>query len=159
MSIEIVPLNAQWGDWAVAYIIESWGASKLVSHGRVYQAEDLPGFIALADGQPAGLLTYWNDGTDCEIITLNAKVAGKGVGSMLTSTCVQAMKAAGVSRIWLLTTNDNTDAMRFYQRRGFDMKAIHHNAVVEARKIKPEIAAIGHYGILVSHEIEFEMIL
>ncbi len=159
MSIEIVPLNAQWRDWAVAYIIESWGASKLVSHGRIYQAEDLPGFVALDGGQPAGLLTYFIDGPDCEIITLNAKVAGKGVGSKLTSTCVAAMKAEGVSRIWLLTTNDNINAMRFYQLRGFDMKAIHHNAVLEARKIKPEIAAIGHYGIPVNHEIEFEMIL
>lgn len=159
MSIEVIPLSAQWKEWAVGYIVESWGASKLVSHGRVYQAEDLPGFVALDKTQPAGLLTYYVEGAHCEIITLNAKVGGKGIGSALVTAVVQEMKAQSVSRIWLLTTNDNTDAMRFYQRRGFDMKAIHHNAVAEARKIKPEIAAIGHYGIPVNHEIEFEMIL
>jgi len=33
--------------------------------------------------------------------------------------------AGGVARLWLAVTNDNTPALRFYQRRGWDVVALH----------------------------------
>ena len=39
----------------------------------------------------------------------------------------------------LITTNDNINAIRFYQKRGFDMERLFHNALDMSRKIKPEI--------------------
>ncbi len=30
-----------------------------------------------------------------------------------------AAREAGCTRLWLITTNDNLDALRFYQRRSF----------------------------------------
>lgn len=49
------------------------------------------------------------------------------------------------------------NAIRFYQKRGFDMIKIHHNAVDVARKLKPSIPILGDFGIPIKHEIEFEM--
>ena len=56
--------------------------------------------------------------------------------------------------LWLITTNDNTRALRFYQRRGFQMTQVYWHAVAEARKIKPEISLVSDDGIPIEHEIE-----
>lgn len=44
------------------------------------------------------------------------------------------------------TTNDNLDALRFYQRRGFRLAGLRPGAVGRARRIKPEIPATGAHG-------------
>jgi RimJ/RimL family protein N-acetyltransferase len=69
----------------------------------------------------------------------------------------QAAHQAGCRRLWLITTNDNTAALRFYQRRGFTLAAIHCDAVSRSRQIKPEIPLIGNDGIPIRDEIELEM--
>lgn len=56
----------------------------------------------------------------------------------------------------LITTNDNINAIRFYQKRGFDMAHLFHNALDVSRKLKPEIPLIGENSIPLQHEIEFE---
>lgn len=60
-------------------------------------------------------------------------------------------------KIQLITTNDNINAIKFYQKRGFDLLQINHSAIDEERKIKPEIPYIGQNGIPIRHEVEFEM--
>ena len=57
------------------------------------------------------------------------------------------------------TTNDNLNALRFYQKRGFVLVAVHRNAMEQARKLKPEIPLIGNDGIPLRDEIELEMLL
>ena len=66
---------------------------------------------------------------------------------------------AGCRRLWLITTNDNLNALRFYQKRGFALVAVHRNALEISRKFKPEIPLIGADGIPLRDEIELEMIL
>lgn len=131
----------------------------LVSRGNTYQAETLPGFAALEDGQPVGLITYRFDGQECEIVTLNSDIEGKGIGSALIAAVEDTARRSKCARMWLITTNDNTEAMRFYQKRGFDFKKIHRNAMEESRRIKPSIPLIGNHGISIKHEIEFEKTL
>lgn len=58
--------------------------------------------------------------------------------------------------LWLVTTNDNVDAIRFYQRRGFRLSALRPGAVEEARRdLKAEIPEVGGYGIPMRDELEF----
>jgi hypothetical protein len=60
--------------------------------------------------------------------------------------------------VWLTTTNDNLDALRFYQRRGFRISAVRPRAVERARAtLKPEIPEVGAYGIPVRDEIDLEL--
>jgi 3-oxoacyl-[acyl-carrier protein] reductase len=63
----------------------------------------------------------------------------------------------GCRRLWLITTNDNTPALRFYQNQGMRVAAVHHNAIVEARRIKPEIPEFGVGGQPICDEVELEM--
>ena len=72
---------------------------------------------------------------------------------------VETVREIGCNRVWLITLNDNLDAIRFYQRRGFSLCTIHKDALTLSRKIKPSISEIGQYGIALRDEIEFEMIL
>ena len=55
------------------------------------------------------------------------------------------------------TTNDNLDALRFYQRRGFRLSALRAGAVDESReRFKAEIPSAGDLGIPLRDEIELE---
>ena len=57
----------------------------------------------------------------------------------------------------MITTNDNLNALRFYQKRGFVLAALYPNALVQSRKLKPEIPETGIGGLPLRDEIELEM--
>ncbi len=77
---------------------------------------------------------------------------------MLAAVVSQARRL-GCRRIWLVTTNDNVRALRFYQRHGWDLVAVHRDAVTVARRIKPSIPLVGEDGIPIRHELELELVL
>jgi len=113
--------------------------------------------VAVMGEEPVGLLTYALEDGECEIVSLNALVEGRGVGSSLVHEAIKVARLHGCSRVWLITTNDNTQALRFYQRLGMVIVAIYPNAVAESRKLKPEIPEIGMDGIPIRDEIELEL--
>ncbi len=82
-----------------------------------------------------------------------------GIGSALIETVKRAAASAKCDRLWLITTNDNVEALRFYQKRGFRLVAVYPNAVIEARELKPEIPMIGTHGIPIRDELELEIAL
>jgi hypothetical protein len=66
---------------------------------------------------------------------------------------------AECERIWLVTTNDNLDALRFYQRRGFVLSALRAGAVADSRqRLKPQIASVGDFGIPLRDELELRLL-
>jgi Acetyltransferase (GNAT) family len=68
-------------------------------------------------------------------------------------------REAGCRRVWLITTNDNLRALRFYQRRGFRLVAVHPDALARSRELKPSIPEIGLDGIPLRDELELELLL
>jgi len=145
--------------WALRLLQENWGSAIMVTRGKIHRVDELPGFIAIHDGKPAGLITYEVVGDDCEITSMNSLVEGQGIGSALADAVKDAAAAAGCRRLWLITTNDNTAALRFWQKRGFKLVAVYPDAVEQSRRIKPEIPLIGNDGIPIRDEIELEMTL
>jgi len=81
---------------------------------------------------------------------------GAGAGTALLDAVVEHARASGWRRLWLITTNDNTDALRLYQRAGWEWVAWHRDAVTDSRALKPELPEIGAHGIAIRHEIELE---
>lgn len=81
---------------------------------------------------------------------------GIGIGTALIEAAARAAAIVGCSRPWLITTNDNVEALRFYQRRGFRICAAHVNALEASRRLKPEIPVTGRHGIPLRDEIELE---
>ena len=117
----------------------------------------LPGFVAVGEGGPVGLLTYSIQGERCEIVTLNSFIEGRGVGTRLVESAKGVASESGCTKLWLITTNDNLEALRFYQKRGFVLVAVHRNALDLSRRLKPEIPALGRHAIPLRDEIELEI--
>ena len=130
-----------------------------MTRGRVHRVDELSGFVAVKGGRLVGLATYRIEGADCEIVSMNSLVANVGIGSALIHAVKGVATTAECRRLWLITTNDNTAALHFYQRRGFVLVTVHRNAIEESRKLKPEIPHVGADGIPIRDEVELEMVL
>jgi len=137
-------------------VLELQHAHTAVAHGEVFFPASLPGFVVEQQGKVLGLLTYMANGSTMEIVTIDALRRGRGVGSSLIDAAVHRARQLSCSRIRLTTTNDNLDALRFYQRRGFRLSALRPDAVRESRKLKPEIPSVGDYGIPITDELDLE---
>ncbi|GAA4829218.1 GNAT family N-acetyltransferase [Paenibacillus vulneris] len=136
--------------------MEALRGTMIVSRGRVHILQELPGFAAMIGDEIQGLITYHLREDECEIVSLDSRIEGKGLGTKLIQLVIEKARQKGCRRVWLITSNDNIKAIRFYQKRGFDLKAVYPDAITEARKIKPSIPWVGYDGIPVRHEVEFE---
>jgi GNAT superfamily N-acetyltransferase len=143
--------------WVARFVAEHWGSPQVVVHGEVYEPATLPGFLALDEaGARIGLLTYTLARGACEVVTLDSLVEGCGVGTALLESVHELARGEGISRVWLVTTNDNLHALGFYQRRGYTLVAVHADAVAASRARKPQIPLIGENRIPIRDEIELE---
>lgn len=133
-------------------------SERVATRGRVLHPADLPGFVAVRDAEPIALATYLVEGDECELVTLHSAVENSGAGSALIERVASVAREAGCGRLCLVTTNDNTHAIRFYQRRGFRIATVRPGRIDQYRQtLKPEIPAIGLDGIPIRDEIEFEL--
>ncbi|MBN1584583.1 MAG: GNAT family N-acetyltransferase [Anaerolineae bacterium] len=157
-AFEILPLSGDQ-DWVTRFLVEHWGSARVVSRGRMHQADKLPGFAAVQAGDPVGLVTYRVEEDECEIVSLDSAIEGIGIGSSLIWAVRDTAVSIGCQRLWLITTNDNMAALRFYQKRGFVLVTVHRNALDASRRLKPEIPLVGIDGIPLRDEIELELLL
>ena len=158
-EVIIQPITDQDRAWVRQFAIVHWGANIVAGHGITYELDKQPGFIATKNGERVGLITYHIEGSECEIVSIDSLHEGQSIGTKLIEAVKQVALQAGCTRLWLITTNDNLHALRFYQKRGFMLVAVHRNAVEQLRKLKPEIPLYGNDGIPIRDEIELEMLL
>jgi len=144
--------------WINEFYVRRWGSDRVVTRGRLHAVAELPGFIAWDGENRTGLLTYHDVGDEREIITLDSLEPGHGVGTALLTEIVKFARY-DFRRLWLITTNDNTPALRFYQKNGFTLVKVHKDAIQVSRQLKPEIPMIGLDGIPIRDEIELEYLL
>ena len=126
-TIIIRLINESDKDWISPFLMEHWSSTRMVSRGRMYSVDENPGFVAIKDDQSIGLIPYELLGEECEITTLNSLEESKGIGTALIDAVKEAAIQAGSKRLLVITTNDNTHAIRFYQRRGFTIATIYPN--------------------------------
>lgn len=138
-------------------LIRHFGGETVVARGRVFHPLELDGFVAEESGAVFGVLTYAFADAALEVVTLDSFIEDKGAGTALLQAAVEKARALGARRAWLVTTNDNIRALRFYQKRGWDMVALHREAVAASRALKPQIPPLSEDGIAIRHEIEFEL--
>jgi ribosomal protein S18 acetylase RimI-like enzyme len=137
--------------WIAELLQSRWGGRVIVVHGEAIDALALPALIA---GERAGLATYRLTGDEAELVSLDAVEPGHGVGTQLLDALTKRLVGAGVRRLWVTTTNDNLQALGFYQRRGFRLQQVRAGAVDQARRIKPGIPLIADNGIPIRDEID-----
>lgn len=156
-EFEIKPITEEHKDWVEKILKTSWGSTKVVTRGKIHEADKLPGFIAIKENGPIGLITYEINNNECEIVNLDSIIEGIGVGNALLESVKSNATEKRCKRLWIITTNDNTRALRFYQKRGFSISAFYKDAIKESRKLKPEIPLTGIDNIPLKDELELEI--
>jgi ribosomal protein S18 acetylase RimI-like enzyme len=139
--------------------VKQWGDEFVVAHGVIHHPDALDGFVALDGDEWVGEITYCASSTECEIVSLDSLREGQGIGTKLINAVVEEARKQNCKRVFLITTNDNMNALRFYQKRGFELAALYRGAANGSRKIKPSIPLTGFYDIPLRDEIELEMSL
>lgn len=139
------------------FISSHWFSTVMVVRGELVDMTTLDGFITYEDEKIIGLVTYIINDSECEIMSLDSLIEKRGIGTGLVKKVIETARDRNCVKIKLITTNDNIHAMRFYQKLGFDMSKLYHNALDISRKLKPSIPLLGEYDIPLKHEIEFEM--
>jgi ribosomal protein S18 acetylase RimI-like enzyme len=142
--------------WLRQFWQEHWGADFMVLRGETIYPDALPGFLAVQDSKIVGLATYALHGETAELISLDSLAPGQGVGAGLVDAVSTAAREAGCQKLIVVTTNDNLNALRFYQKHGFRLARLRPGAVTAARLIKPTISEMGEFGIPIRDEIELE---
>ncbi|MFC1842883.1 GNAT family N-acetyltransferase [Candidatus Dependentiae bacterium] len=136
-----------------------WGGEPLIIRGKKYYPSSLDGIIALKEKEVVGFLVYDIQNEACEIVVFEVFEKYKGIGTLILNKLIATAKSRNCNKLCLMTTNDNLDALRFYQRRGFHICGIQINSMVISRKMKPSIPEIGDYGIPMRDEIDLELFI
>ncbi|MCY3917036.1 MAG: GNAT family N-acetyltransferase [Chloroflexi bacterium] len=171
-AFTIRPLERADREWVAHFLDERWGTTQIVSRGKAVYGHLLPGFMAErgmaaeaedheeeSSAENIGLITVHIGEKDCEITTLDSLDESMGVGSALVEAVEEWAREAGIERLWLVTTNDNLEALKFWQKRGYELVSVHRNAIADARRIKPQIPITGLNGITIRDEIELEKLI
>lgn len=158
MELDVLPSEAVEPEKLSRFVIKTWHSDVVVAHGDRIHLTGLPGYVALDGYRIVGHASYRISDGSCELTSIAADPQGQGIGSRLMDAVVEAAQRSGCHRVWLTTTNDNLDALRFYQRRGYRLTELRLGAVDRARAaLKPEIPDIGSYGIPMHDEIDLEL--
>ena len=158
MNTSIKPITEADRKWIKKILEEYWESIEIVSLGKMYKADTLPGFIATVDNKKAGLVTYHIQNDSLEIITLNSLIEGVGIATLLIKKIKYTAITNHCKRIIVTTTNANSHAQKFYEKKGFILKEIHKDAIEKARVLKPQIPLAEKNGILIKDEFEFEIL-
>jgi GNAT superfamily N-acetyltransferase len=156
-SYRVRRLRALDRDFVMDFLDTNHVSPAVVSRGRLHAADSLPGFVALHDSDPVGLLVYTLVESELEIIILHTVEDRIGLGSSLLREAKKAARRHDCRRVWVVVTNDNTKAMGFYQRNGFRIVAFYAAARDVARSMRPDLPERGVDGIPVHDEIELEL--
>jgi ribosomal protein S18 acetylase RimI-like enzyme len=121
---------------------------------EVHDVLSYDGFGAWMGEELVGVVMYSDE--ELVAIGVEAEHRGTGVAAQLVDAVVQAFTVAGRPTVWLVTTNDNLDAIRLYQRHGFRLTEVRPGAVDEVRRtLKPQIPVMGGHGIELHDELVF----
>ena len=141
------------------FIRQQWYTTTMIIRGKEIDMTQTEGFYVKEQEDIIGLITYLVSDDVLEVTSLNSLRENQGIGSKLVDAVIREAKDRKLKKILVVTTNDNINAIKFYQKRGFDMARLYHNALDISRKIKPEIPLIGDHSIPLRHEIEFELLI
>jgi ribosomal protein S18 acetylase RimI-like enzyme len=156
--IDVRPITEEDRPWTLQVERDSWGEPVVARLGQLIDPTRLPGFIALVDEQRAGLVSYALRGDECEVVTIRSLREGRRIGRALLDAVRDVATEAGCRRLWLVTTNNNLQALALFQKWGMEIVAFHRHGVSNARKrLKPSIPNRDAKGIPIVHELELEL--
>jgi N-acetylglutamate synthase-like GNAT family acetyltransferase len=156
-DIEVREAGPDDADYITATLVAEWHDTAVVARSELVDLLPLPTLIAWSGAERVGCLHYRTAGKSCEAVSLIATVPRIGAGTALLRAIRDIAVARHLDRVWLVTTNENTGSLAFYQRFGFDLVELRHNVMAAARELKPSIPLRAN-GIPIRHELVLELI-
>lgn len=133
-----------------------WGET-LIMHGRTWMLGEYSALAARGEGaEILGLATYFIQKNTVLVLTIDNYSEIKGIGTRLLEALAERGRAAGANTIRVMTTNDNTPALRYFQLIGFNLVAFYPGAINTYRIFAPTLPEKGVDGINVRDAIELE---
>ena len=157
--MKYVPISPHNRQQINAFISQHWFTTEMVILDEIVDMTAAEGIAAMDGDEIMGVVTYRVSGEVFEITSLDSLREGGGIGTALLDQVIAIARKANCHKVSLITTSDNIHAIRFYQKRGFDLVTLHHDSIKQARRLKPEIPLIKQNGIPIRHELEFELCL
>lgn len=155
LTEDVRELTYRERSWLREVHTERWGTTEVVGRGVVHDVVDLPALVCERDGERIGLCTFRPyPGGVTQVVSLDAFERGVGVGAALTAGLRELARRSAWSRLWLVTTNDNTPALRAFQRLGWEPVAPHRGSVDDVRRTEPSIPDVGEDGSQAELELE-----
>jgi ribosomal protein S18 acetylase RimI-like enzyme len=137
-----------------------WRGDVIVTPRRHYAPSEVRALAAHDQaGAMLGLVTFAVHDDLGELVSLNTEASGRGIGTALMDAAEHEARKLGAERMILATTNNNLSALRFYQKRGFRLVALHRDAVAEIRREKPSIPMVDPDGLPIRDLIDLEKTL
>jgi ribosomal protein S18 acetylase RimI-like enzyme len=159
MNITFREKNADDAALITEWATNNWGGEPLVIRGQKYYPSQLEGILAFQGKEIVAYLIFEIQDRVCEIVVFEVFKKLQGIGTLTLDELKKIVGSKGCNKMHLMTTNDNLDALRFYQRRGFHICGIHVDSVKISRALKPTIGEFGDHGIPVRDEIDLEISL
>ena len=138
----------------IDFFMEHWGSSEMIISSGVYDCAKLDGFLIEENEIIIGLVTYIIHEDEVEVISLDSIIEGRGIGSLLMKEVERFAKSIALNVISLITTNDNLNALKFYQKRGYQIVVVYPNTVEKARQLKQKIPLVSNDGIPIRDELK-----
>lgn len=156
--MKIMPKTDEHNTFVRHDLIAGYGSEHIISITKEYpQSSQLKGFVAEEAGTLMGVLLYNTDEDECELVYLHVLTSGQGIGKMLLQKLLDSLREQDIQRLWVITTNDNLEALAFYQKQGFKLRNVYPDAMDQVRKVKPFTPLTGKNGIPLRDMIELEM--
>ena len=161
IRMELKKIEKQDRDKTTAFIKKEWGGTLIVlREGEQFELANAEGFEIYDKEEIIGLITYEIRDKVCEILSLNSKVEGKGIGTQLVEAVKNVARNNNCSKLLVETTNALIGAIAFYQKKGFRLVKIYPDAMKYVREVHPYLTDedfMEESGIVSRDLLEFEM--
>jgi ribosomal protein S18 acetylase RimI-like enzyme len=104
-----------------AFIKQHWFTTEMIIRGEIVDMTRVEGIAAMDGDEIAGLITFRISDGICEITSLDSLCEGQGIGTALLEQVIEIARDNECLKVSVITTNDNINAIRFYQKRGFNL--------------------------------------
>ncbi len=141
-----------------ALVVQHWGEDALVIAGKAHRTDEmmLKAVINSAD-QLGGVAIYRMNGATVLLGAIIVVEGHHGIGTVLFQSVVSDARELKLKKLRASTTNDNVEAMKFYQKRGMRLNALFAGGADAFRAFRPGLHVMGRHGIPCRDIIELEM--
>jgi N-acetylglutamate synthase-like GNAT family acetyltransferase len=142
-------------------VVHAWGDDAIIILGRPHRVAEMTLLAATdPDGKLLGMAYYrLNNATALlgAIVICPDATSHRGIGGALFDAVRDVARAAGMKKLRACTTNDNFEAMRFYQKRGLRFETLYPRVADAFRAFRPGLRLEGEHGIPRRDILELEM--